>query len=71
MECYEDLIRNTSTKRSPWYVVPADDKPFARIVVASAILHALESMKLEYPKIGKAEIAELQNLKKELLSEEE
>jgi PPK2 family polyphosphate:nucleotide phosphotransferase len=67
--CYEDLIKNTSTKESPWYVVPADKKPFARIIVAAAILHALDSMKLAYPKVGEAQVAELQRLKKELLAE--
>ena len=69
MDCYQDLIRHTSTEKSPWYVVPADNKPFARIVVASAILHALDSMKLEYPKVSPEQVAELQRLKKELLAE--
>jgi PPK2 family polyphosphate:nucleotide phosphotransferase len=68
-ECYEDLIRHTSTEQAPWYVVPADNKPFARIVVASAVLHALDSMKLEYPKVGEAQVLELQRLKQELLAE--
>jgi polyphosphate kinase 2 (PPK2 family) len=70
-ECYEDLIKKTSTEKSPWYVVPADNKPFARIVVASAILHALDSMKLEYPKVGEAQVIELQRLKNELLAEKQ
>ena len=69
-DCYEDLIRKTSTEKSPWYVVPADNKPYARIVVAAAILHALDSMKLAYPEIGEAQVAELQRLKNELLAEE-
>ena len=64
-ECYEDLIKKTSTEKSPWYVVPADNKPYARIVVAAAILHALDSMKLEYPKVSEAQVAELQRLKNE------
>jgi PPK2 family polyphosphate:nucleotide phosphotransferase len=68
-ECYEDLIKKTSTEKSPWYVVPADNKPFARIVVAAAILRALDSMKLSYPKVGEAQVAELQRLKSELLAE--
>jgi len=68
-ECYEDLIKKTSTEKSPWYVVPADNKPFARIVVAAAILYALDSMKLEYPKVGEVQVAELQRLKNELLAE--
>jgi PPK2 family polyphosphate:nucleotide phosphotransferase len=70
-ECYEDLIKKTSTEKSPWYVVPADNKPFARIVVAAAVLHALDSMKLEYPKVGEAQVAELQRLKNELLAEKQ
>ena len=70
-ECYEDLIKKTSTEKSPWYVVPADNKPFARIVVASAILHALDSMKLAYPKVSEAQVAELQRLKNELLAEKQ
>jgi PPK2 family polyphosphate:nucleotide phosphotransferase len=69
MDCYQDLIRKTSTEKSPWYVVPADNKPFARIVVAAAVLHALDSMKLEYPNVGEEQIAELQRLKSELNAE--
>jgi PPK2 family polyphosphate:nucleotide phosphotransferase len=69
MVCYEDLIKKTSTEKSPWYVVPADNKPYARIVVAAAVLNALDSMKLAYPKVGEAKVAELQRLKKELLAE--
>ncbi len=69
MDCYEDLIRKTSTEKSPWYVVPADNKAYARIVVAAAILNALNSMKLEYPKVSEAQVAELQLLKKQLLAE--
>lgn len=68
-DCYEDLIKKTSTEKSPWYVVPADNKPFARIVVAAAILHALDSMNLAYPEVGEVQVAELQRLKKELLAE--
>jgi PPK2 family polyphosphate:nucleotide phosphotransferase len=67
MDCYEELIKSTSSEKSPWYVVPADNKPFARVVVASAILHAMTSMKLAYPEISEAQAAELQILKKALL----
>lgn len=69
MKAYEELIKNTSTEKSPWYVVPADSKPYARIVIASAIINALDSMGLEYPKVGKEKIAELQEIKKSLLAE--
>jgi PPK2 family polyphosphate:nucleotide phosphotransferase len=69
MDAYEDLIRKTSAEKSPWYVVPADNKKYARIVVAAAILHALDSMKLAYPKVSEEKQAELQQTKMELLAE--
>ncbi len=69
MAAYEDLIKKTATEKSPWYVVPADNKPYARIVVAAAILHALDSMKLGYPKVSEDQQLELQQLKQELLDE--
>jgi PPK2 family polyphosphate:nucleotide phosphotransferase len=69
MQAYEEMIQNTSTEDSPWYVVPADNKSYARIVVASAIIEALASMKLEYPKVSDEKIAELQEIKKSLLAE--
>jgi PPK2 family polyphosphate:nucleotide phosphotransferase len=69
MDAYEQLIKKTATKESPWYVVPADNKSFSRIVVASAIINALDSMGLEYPRVGKEKLAELAEVKKELLSE--
>jgi|WetSurSiteA1Bulk_404760.scaffolds.fasta_scaffold00927_5 PPK2 family polyphosphate:nucleotide phosphotransferase len=71
MNAYEEMIRSTSTKKSPWYVVPADNKPFARIVIASAVIRALDELGLEYPKVGKEKIAELQAIKKVLLEEKE
>jgi PPK2 family polyphosphate:nucleotide phosphotransferase len=49
---YEDMIRHTSSKHAPWIVVPADNKWFARLVVSSAIVHALEEMKLSYPEVN-------------------
>jgi PPK2 family polyphosphate:nucleotide phosphotransferase len=70
MEAYEEMIINTSTEKSPWYVVPADNKPYARLLVASAVIHALDSMNLEYPKVSKEKIAELEKIKQELLAEE-
>ena len=41
MDAYEDMIRNTATKEAPWYVVPADNKWFTRVVVAAAVIDAL------------------------------
>ncbi len=69
MNAYEDLIQNTATKDSPWYVVPADNKSYARIVIASAIINALDDMDLEYPKVSDEKIAELNEVKKALLNE--
>jgi PPK2 family polyphosphate:nucleotide phosphotransferase len=69
MKVYNDMIQHTSTKDCPWYVIPADNKPFARIVVASAIIHALDRMDLEYPKVSKEKIAELKEIKKSLMAE--
>jgi len=60
-EAYEDAIRATSTKDAPWFVVPADHKWFTRIVVAAAIIDALDGLDLKYPKVDaekKKELAE-------------
>lgn len=51
MSAYERAIRTTSSREAPWYVVPADHKWFARLIVARAILEALENLELDYPKI--------------------
>ena len=69
MKAYEEMIRNTSTKKSPWYVVPADNKSYARIVIASAVINALDELGLEYPKVTKEKIAELQAIRKILMDE--
>jgi PPK2 family polyphosphate:nucleotide phosphotransferase len=70
-DAYEDMIKNTSTKDSPWYVVPADNKSYARIAVASAIISALDQMDLEYPQVSPEKVAELQDVKQVLLEEKE
>ncbi len=49
---YEDMIRHTSGKHAPWFVVPADNKWFTRLVVSSVIVHALKDMKLTYPEVS-------------------
>lgn len=69
MIAYQDLIQKTSTTHSPWYVVPADNKSYARIVIASAIINALDEMGLEYPRVSPEKVAELQEIKKDLLNE--
>ena len=70
MNAYEELIKNTATEKSPWYVVPADNKAFARIVVASAIINTLDSIGLKYPTVNKEKLAELAEIKKQLEAEE-
>jgi len=68
MKAYEDMIRNTSTPEAPWYVVPADNKWFTRVVVAAAVVDALGSLDLHYPKVGKEKRKELAAAKQTLLS---
>lgn len=69
MKAYEDMIRNTSTKDSPWFVVPADNKWFTRLVVAAAVIDALASLELEYPEVGENKLIELAEAKN-LLNQE-
>ncbi len=64
MKAYEDMIRNTATGYAPWYVVPADNKWFTRMVVASVVIETLESLGLEYPKVGKEQREELLRARK-------
>ena len=68
MRAYEDMIRNTATKASPWYVVPADNKWFSRVVVASAVIETLADLHLEYPHVDKEKLAEIAKAKKVLLN---
>ena len=67
MEAYEDTIRYTATKESPWYVVPADNKWFTRVVVAAAVIETLASLKLAYPKVGEEKLKELAAAKRVLI----
>jgi len=67
MEAYEDMIRHTATKWAPWYVVPADNKWFTRVVVAAAAIEALASLDLGYPKVGREKRSELRAVKAALL----
>jgi PPK2 family polyphosphate:nucleotide phosphotransferase len=68
MQAYEDMIRNTATKHTPWYVVPADNKWFTRLVVAAAIVETLEGLKLSYPEVDPQKRKELQAARKALAS---
>lgn len=69
MDAYEEAIRATSTPESPWFVVPADNKWYTRLVVAAAIVDALASLKLEYPRLSEQAKNELAIAREQLLRE--
>ncbi len=69
MAAYEDAIRHTATVSAPWYVVPADQKWFTRIVVAAAVVDALASLDLRYPALDAAQRRALAQARRELLQE--
>ncbi len=62
MRAYEDCISATSTKGSPWYIVPADDKENARLIVSQVVIDTLESLKLSYPKTTPKRKEELRSI---------
>ena len=68
MEAYEQMIQGTATKEAPWYVVPADNKWFTRVVVGAAVIETLADLDLEYPEVGEDKLKELTTAKKKLLS---
>jgi len=69
MAAYEDMIRATSRPYAPWYVVPADHKPFARLIVAKAMIEALEGLDLKFPKVDPAALKEMEKVRQALLAE--
>jgi PPK2 family polyphosphate:nucleotide phosphotransferase len=66
MEAYEDTIRHTASPHAPWFVVPADHKWFTRLVVASAVVKALEDLKLSFPRVDEQRRAELVKVRRAL-----
>ena len=66
MKAYEECLSATSTKHAPWYVVPADDKENARLIVSQIILDTLENLKMAYPKTSAKRRQELQVIRKQL-----
>ena len=66
-KAYEEMIQNTATKHAPWYVVPADNKWFTRLVISAAVVDALEEMELAYPKVDAEKKRELEAAKKGLM----
>jgi PPK2 family polyphosphate:nucleotide phosphotransferase len=66
---YQDMIRHTSSLDAPWYIVPADHKWFARVVVGSAIVGALDRLDLRFPKVDKSKLGEFKKVRKALQNE--
>ena len=66
MKAYEECISATSTHHAPWYVVPADDKKNARLIISQVVVDTLKSLNLSYPKSDKARIKELHSLRQQL-----
>src|SRR5207247_10482229 len=64
MHAYEEMIQNTATPAAPWYVVPADNKWFTRLAVASAIIDTLEKLNLRYPKVDASRRKEVNQARK-------
>ena len=69
-DAYDSAIRATAAPHAPWHVVPADNKPFARLVVSVALSEALEGLDLRYPQVSEAERAALDEARRALLAEE-
>lgn len=67
---YQEMIRHTSSTAAPWYVVPADHKWFARVVIGSAIVSALESLDLRFPKVDPASLEQFKQIRKALEDED-
>lgn len=67
MKAYEDCFNNTSTKWAPWYIIPADYKPYARLAVSEIINSKLKELRPEYPKLDKQQLKELKAAKNVLL----
>jgi PPK2 family polyphosphate:nucleotide phosphotransferase len=69
MDAYEDMIRNTSTLENPWYVLPADNKWFARLVMSTVIIDVLDRLDLEFPKFDRPALREMKRMRKTLEAE--
>ena len=70
-EAYEEMIQNTAMKHAPWFVVPADNKWFTRLIVASAIIEALDELHLSFPDVDKAKKKELEAVRKSLIGQKD
>jgi PPK2 family polyphosphate:nucleotide phosphotransferase len=70
-EAYEEMVQSTATKRAPWYVIPADNKWYGRLVIASAIIDALNGLDLKFPDVDKEKKKELEAIRDALLREKD
>lgn len=70
-KAYEEMIQNTASKHAPWYVIPADNKWFTRLAVASAAIEALNSLDLQFPEVDKDKKKELEKVREALLQDKE
>ena len=69
MDAYDEMLRKTSTKHAPWYVIPADNKWFTRVAVSEIIVQRLEKLDIRYPKVSDERKQQLLNIKEDLLSD--
>ena len=70
-QAYEEMIQNTATKHAPWYVIPADNKWFTRLAVASSIIEAVRRLDLQFPEVDKQKKKELAKVREALLHNKE
>ena len=68
MQAYQACLRATSKRHAPWYVVPADDKPNARLIVSQIIVDTLRGLRLEYPRLDAGRRRELQAIRRLLIA---
>ncbi len=66
---YQDIVRHTSTPHAPWFVVPSDHKWFARVVIGSVIVNALDGLNLRFPRVDKASLEEFAKVREALEQE--
>ena len=69
MEVYEDMLRNTSTKAAPWYVIPADNKWYTRVAVCEVIFQRLSKLDLHYPKLSTQQLDDLRIVREQLTTD--
>jgi polyphosphate kinase 2 (PPK2 family) len=67
---YQDMIHHTATREAPWHIVPADHKWFARAVIGSTIVSALDRLELKFPEVDKAELSEFKRIREALEAEQ-